>query len=251
MAWLGAALLVATAVPVARVLCSAQVRAYRCAGLADCCVRAGGCRVHPAWPVLAYFARPALGYGVGVANASAWAAVIICAVVLRLVVPAAWLVLALAASVSLGMVLGALWGGCCCGGLGCPVLGWHDRCGSAWRPPCWRAASAQPARSCWLRSALWQRRSVPAPRLGLCPSVHSDAATSCTLPAGPDVGVATATRRQRWARHEDRSAIDRQYRGHRAARSKHRPTAGAARPPDTGVLSESHGRGPGVQRAWS
>jgi putative peptidoglycan lipid II flippase len=108
MAWLGAALLVATAVPVARVFVLGP----------------GSERTDAlAWPIVAF--APAvvgftllglssrtllaqhLGTASGVANASAWAAVIICVAVLRLVVPAAWLVPALAASVSLGMVLGA------------------------------------------------------------------------------------------------------------------------------------------------
>ena len=108
MAWLGAALLVATAIPVARVFVLGPG-----SGRTDAL----------AWPIVAF--APAvvgftllglssrtllaqhLGTASGVANASAWAAVIICVAVLRLVVPAAWLVPALAASVSLGMVLGA------------------------------------------------------------------------------------------------------------------------------------------------
>ncbi|MGH3340755.1 MAG: hypothetical protein ACRDPL_18250, partial [Propionibacteriaceae bacterium] len=108
MAWLGAALLVATAVPVARVFVLGP----------------GSERTDAlAWPIVAF--APAvvgftllglssrtllaqhLGTASGVANASAWAAVIICVAVLRLVVPAAWLVPALAASVSLGMIVGA------------------------------------------------------------------------------------------------------------------------------------------------
>jgi len=108
MAWLGAALLVATAVPVARVFVLGPG-----SGRTDAL----------AWPIVAF--APAvvgftllglssrtllaqhLGTASGVANASAWAAVIICVAVLRQVVPAAWLVPALAASVSLGMIVGA------------------------------------------------------------------------------------------------------------------------------------------------
>lgn len=108
MAWLGAALLVATAVPVARVFVLGP-GSGRTAALA--------------WPIVAF--APAvvgftllglasrtllaqhLGKASGVANAGAWAAVIISVAVLRLVVPAVWLVPALAGSVSLGMVLGA------------------------------------------------------------------------------------------------------------------------------------------------
>jgi putative peptidoglycan lipid II flippase len=108
MAWLGAALLVATAVPVARVFVLGP----------------GSGRTEAlAWPIVAF--APAvvgftllglasrtllaqhLGKASGVANASAWAAVIMGVAALRLVVPAAWLVPALAGSVSLGMVLGA------------------------------------------------------------------------------------------------------------------------------------------------
>jgi putative peptidoglycan lipid II flippase len=108
MAWLGAALLVATAVPVARVFVLGP-GSGRTAALA--------------WPIAAF--APAvvgftllglasrtllaqhLGKASGVANATAWAVVIISVALLRLVVPAAWLVPTLAGSVSLGMVVGA------------------------------------------------------------------------------------------------------------------------------------------------
>jgi putative peptidoglycan lipid II flippase len=108
MAWLGAAMLVATAVPVARVFVLGP-GSGRTAALA--------------WPIAAF--APAvvgftllglasrtllaqhLGKASGVANGTAWAVVIISVALLRLVVPAAWLVPALAGSVSLGMVVGA------------------------------------------------------------------------------------------------------------------------------------------------
>jgi putative peptidoglycan lipid II flippase len=111
MAWLGAALLVATAVPVARVFVLGPG-----SGRTDAL----------AWPIAAF--APAvvgftllglssrtllaqhLGWASGVATASAWGAVIICVAVLRLVVPAAWLVPAMAGSVSLGMIVGAVAG---------------------------------------------------------------------------------------------------------------------------------------------
>jgi putative peptidoglycan lipid II flippase len=51
-----------------------------------------------------------MGKASGIANASAWAAVIVSVAVLRLLLPAAWLVPALAGSVSLGMVVGAVVG---------------------------------------------------------------------------------------------------------------------------------------------
>jgi putative peptidoglycan lipid II flippase len=51
-----------------------------------------------------------LGKASGIANASGWATVIISVAVLRLVVPPTWLVPALAGSVSLGMVVGAVVG---------------------------------------------------------------------------------------------------------------------------------------------
>lgn len=108
MAWLGAALLVATAVPVARVFVLGP----------------GSGRTEAlAWPIVAF--APAivgftllglasrtllaqhLGKASGLANALGWAAVIISVALLRLVVPADWLVVALAGSVSLGMVVGA------------------------------------------------------------------------------------------------------------------------------------------------
>jgi putative peptidoglycan lipid II flippase len=111
MAWLGAALLAATAVPVARLFVLGPG-----SGRTDAL----------AWPIVAF--APAvvgftllglasrtllaqhLGKASGVANASAWAVVIISVSVLRLVVPGAWLVPALAGSVSLGMVIGAVVG---------------------------------------------------------------------------------------------------------------------------------------------
>jgi putative peptidoglycan lipid II flippase len=111
LAWLGAALLVATAVPVARVFVLGP-GSGRTAALA--------------WPIMAF--APAvvgftllglasrtllaqhLGKASGIANASAWAAVIISVAVLRLVVPASSLVPALAGSVSLGMIVGAVVG---------------------------------------------------------------------------------------------------------------------------------------------
>jgi putative peptidoglycan lipid II flippase len=104
-------LLVATAVPVARVFVLGP-GSGRTAALA--------------WPIVAF--APAvvgftllglasrtllaqhLGKASGVANAGAWAAVIISVAVLRVVIRGEWLVPALAGSVSLGMVVGALAG---------------------------------------------------------------------------------------------------------------------------------------------
>jgi putative peptidoglycan lipid II flippase len=104
-------LLVATAIPVARVFV-----------LGPGSGRTGAL----AWPIAAF--GPAvvgftllglasrtllaqhLGKSSGVANASAWAAVIISVAVLRLLVPGPWLVPAMAGSVSLGMALGAVVG---------------------------------------------------------------------------------------------------------------------------------------------
>jgi putative peptidoglycan lipid II flippase len=124
MAWLGAALLVATAVPVARVFVLGPG-----SGRTDAL----------AWPIVAF--APAvvgftllglssrtllaqhLGTASGVANASAWAAVIVCVAALRLVIPATWLVPALAASVSLGMVLGAAVGWLLLRRSGMPAVG--------------------------------------------------------------------------------------------------------------------------------
>jgi putative peptidoglycan lipid II flippase len=108
MAWLGAALLVATAVPVARVFVLGP-GSGRTAALA--------------WPIAAY-APAVVGFALlglasrvllarhqarsaGLTTAIAWAVVVATVLVVRLVVPAVWLVPALAASVSLGMVSGA------------------------------------------------------------------------------------------------------------------------------------------------
>jgi putative peptidoglycan lipid II flippase len=124
MAWLGAALLVATAVPVARVFVLGP----------------GSERTNAlAWPIVAF--APAvvgftllglasrtllaqhLGKASGVANASAWAAVIISVAVLRQIVPAPWLVPIMAASVSLGMVVGAAAGWLLLRRSGMPAIG--------------------------------------------------------------------------------------------------------------------------------
>ena len=111
MAWLGAALLVATAVPVARVFVLGP-GSGRTAALA--------------WPIAAY-APAVVGFALlglasrvllarhqarsaGLTTATAWAVVVVAVLVLRLVVPAAWLVPALTAGVSLGMVSGAVVG---------------------------------------------------------------------------------------------------------------------------------------------
>jgi putative peptidoglycan lipid II flippase len=124
MAWLGAALLVATAVPVARVFVLGPG-----SGRTDAL----------AWPIAAF--APAvvgftllglasrtllaqhLGKASGVANATGWALVIISVALLRLVVPAAWLVPVMAASVSLGMVVGAVTGWLLLRRSGIPAVG--------------------------------------------------------------------------------------------------------------------------------
>ena len=124
MAWLGAALLVATAVPVARVFVLGP----------------GSERTNAlAWPIVAF--APAvvgftllglasrtllaqhLGKASGVANASAWAAVIISVAVLRQVVPGPLLVPIMACSVSLGMVVGAVAGWLLLRRSGMPAVG--------------------------------------------------------------------------------------------------------------------------------
>ena len=124
MAWLGAALLAATAVPVARVFVLGP----------------GSERTEAlAWPIVAF--APAIvgftllglasrtllaqhhGTASGIANASGWGAVIISVAVLRVVVPADWLVPALACSVSLGMVVGAAAGWLLLRRSGMPAVG--------------------------------------------------------------------------------------------------------------------------------
>jgi putative peptidoglycan lipid II flippase len=107
----GAALLVATAVPVARVFVlgpgsgRTEALAWPIVGFAPAVV---------GFTLLGLASRTLLaqhyGKASGAANASAWAAVIITVAVARLVVPVAWLVPALAWSVSLGMVVGAVVG---------------------------------------------------------------------------------------------------------------------------------------------
>ncbi|HET9562150.1 MAG TPA: lipid II flippase MurJ [Propionibacteriaceae bacterium] len=124
MAWLGAALLVGTAVPVARVFVLGP----------------GSERTEAlAWPIVAF--APAivgftllglasrtllaqhLGKASGIANAMAWGAVIISVALLRLVVPPEWLVPAMAFSVSLGMVVGAAAGWALLRRSGMPAVG--------------------------------------------------------------------------------------------------------------------------------
>jgi putative peptidoglycan lipid II flippase len=111
MAWLGAALLVATAVPVARVFVLGP-GSGRTEALAWPIVAFGPAVV--GFTLLGLSSRTLLaqhrGKAAGLANASAWAAVIISVAVLRVLIRGEWLVPALAGSVSLGMVLGALAG---------------------------------------------------------------------------------------------------------------------------------------------
>lgn len=108
MAWLGAALLAATSVPVARVFVLGP----------------GSGRTEAlSWPIAA-FALAVVGFSVlgltsrtllaqhrarwsGLVTASGWGAVIIGVLVVRLVVPPAWLVAGMAGAVSLGMLVGA------------------------------------------------------------------------------------------------------------------------------------------------
>ncbi|HLL62434.1 MAG TPA: lipid II flippase MurJ [Propionibacteriaceae bacterium] len=109
--WLGAGLLVATAVPVARVFVLGP-GSGRTAALA--------------WPIVAY-APAVVGFtllglasrtllarhaaqAAGLTTAVGWAVVVVAVLVLRQVVPVEWLVPALAGSVSLGMVAGAVVG---------------------------------------------------------------------------------------------------------------------------------------------
>jgi len=108
MAWLGTALLLATAAPVARVFVLGP-GSGRTAALA--------------WPIAAY-APAVVGFtllglasrvllarhqarSAGLTTATGWAVVVAAVLVLRLVVPAAWLVPTLAGAVSIGMVAGA------------------------------------------------------------------------------------------------------------------------------------------------
>jgi putative peptidoglycan lipid II flippase len=136
-AWLGAALLVATAVPVARVFVLGP-GSGRTAALA--------------WPIAAY-APAVLGFtllglasrvllarhlarSAGATTAVAWSVVVAAVLGLRLVVPATWLVPALAAAVSLGMVSGA-------------IVGWWlvrrsdpERRGAGLTGPMWMGAAA-------------------------------------------------------------------------------------------------------------
>ena len=124
MAWLGAALLVATAVPVARVFVlgpgsgRTEALAWPIAAFAPAVV---------GFTLLGLSSRTLLaqhrGKAAGLANASAWAAVIISVAVLRIVIPGEWLVPALAGSVSLGMVLGALAGWLLLRGAGMAAIG--------------------------------------------------------------------------------------------------------------------------------
>ena len=171
MAWLGAALLVATAIPVARVFVLGP----------------GSGRTEAlAWPIVAF--APAivgftllglasrtllaqhLGTASGIANASGWGAVIISVAVLRLVVPAEWLVPALAGSVSLGMVVGAAAGWLLLRRSGMPgvglrrpmVVGLVGRCAGG------RGGARQVPRLFAECRRVWQRCWVPSPLALLC-----------------------------------------------------------------------------------
>jgi putative peptidoglycan lipid II flippase len=113
LAGLGAALLIATAVPVARIFVLGP----------------GSGRTEAlAWPIVA-FAPAVIGFALlglasrtllaqhlarsaGLATVAAWGTVIVCAGVLRLIVPPQWVVPALCGAVSIGMVFGAVvgWG---------------------------------------------------------------------------------------------------------------------------------------------
>ena len=111
MAWLGAALLVATAVPVARVFVLGP-GSGRTAALAGPIVAFAPAVV--GFTMLGLASRTLLaqhhGRAAGLTTASAWAVVIIGVLAVQTFVGAAWLVPAIAASISLGMVVGALVG---------------------------------------------------------------------------------------------------------------------------------------------
>ncbi len=113
LSWLGAALLVATAVPVARVFVLGP---------------GSGRTASLALPV-ALFAPAVVGFSLiglatrtllaqhqarrsGLTTATAWSAVIVAVLLVRLVLPSGWVVPGMAAAVSLGMVVGAVvgWG---------------------------------------------------------------------------------------------------------------------------------------------
>jgi putative peptidoglycan lipid II flippase len=134
--WLGAALLVATAVPISRIFVLGP-GSGRTAALA--------------WPIAAY-APAVLGFtllglasrvllarhqarSAGLTTATAWAVVVVSVLLLRLVLPVGWLVPGLAAAVSLGMLCGA-------------VVGWSlvrrgdsDRRGAGLAGPMWVGAA--------------------------------------------------------------------------------------------------------------
>jgi len=111
LAWLGASLLAATSVPVARVFVLGP----------------GSGRTEAlSWPISA-FALAVVGFSVlglasrtllaqhrarwsGLATTSGWGAVVIAVLVVRLLVPPSWLVAGLAGAVSLGMLVGAVVG---------------------------------------------------------------------------------------------------------------------------------------------
>ena len=199
LAWLGAALLAATAVPVARVFVlgpeSGRTQAL-------------------AWPIAA-FAPAVVGFALlglasrtllaqhrarwsGIATVSGWATVILAVLGVRLLAPGEWLVTALAGSVSAGMVVGAVVGWAsgpaiparvgpadprrCSAGLAAalvagalggwlgrlpgrcrpgPRRGWRDRLGPAGHGGVRRRARAWPHPA--LLAQLWALRRRPAP----------------------------------------------------------------------------------------
>jgi len=111
LAWLGAALLVATAVPVARVFVLGP-GSERTAALAAPIMAFAPAVV--GFAMLGLASRTLLaqheGRAAGLTTASAWAVVIIAVLAVRPLVRADWLVPAVAASVSLGMAVGAVVG---------------------------------------------------------------------------------------------------------------------------------------------
>ena len=252
MAWLGAALLVATAVPVARVFVLGP-GSERTAALAVPIMAFAPAVV--GFTLLGLASRTLLaqhlGKASGVANATAWAVVIMSVALLRLVVPGVWLVPALAASVSLGMLVGAAVGwlllrrtGMPAVGLVRPMLVGLVACCPGRRPGSSRFAVAGRGGNRGRGGGCLRPR--PALRL----SLHSDVATLGTVLVDPDVGAAAPyTLGGGGLAMKVAQLLTVQHRRHRASRREHRAAAGGAWPPGTGVLPPGHGRGAGLQSA--
>ena len=220
--------------------------------MADCRVRAGDCRVHTACSWLPHPARPALGRASGGCRAAGWGAVII-----SVAIPASSF---LPSGSCRRWQVACRWewssvrwpGGCCCDAPEFFGVGLTRLMAVGLVAAVLAGGGPRPVPECSRgMSAWWQRCWVPSPPrccVSWCSWRRYDFLHPRCSPSSGRCGA--GYRRPMWAHREDRAAVDRQYRRHRASRGEHRPKAGAARSPGTGVSPRGHGSGTGFQRAW-